>query len=30
MNKSITIEDLAEMINEGFKTTATKDDVVVV
>jgi tetrahydromethanopterin S-methyltransferase subunit G len=26
MNKSITIEDLARMINEGFKTTATKED----
>jgi hypothetical protein len=25
--KKITIETLAEMINEGFKTTATKDDV---
>jgi tetrahydromethanopterin S-methyltransferase subunit G len=27
MNKSITIEDLARMINEGFKTTATKEDI---
>ena len=27
-NKNITtIEDLARMINEGFKTTATKEDV---
>jgi hypothetical protein len=25
--KKITIETLAEMINEGFKTTATKEDV---
>jgi hypothetical protein len=25
--KKMTIETLAEMINEGFKTTATKDDV---
>jgi hypothetical protein len=25
--KKITIETLAEMINEGFKTTATKDDI---
>jgi hypothetical protein len=25
--KKITIETLAKMINEGFKTTATKDDV---
>ena len=24
--KNITIDDLARMINEGFKTTATKDD----
>ena len=24
--KKMTIETLAEMINEGFKTTATKDD----
>jgi cell division protein FtsB len=27
MNKSITIEDLARMINQGFKTTATKADI---
>jgi tetrahydromethanopterin S-methyltransferase subunit G len=27
MHKSITIEDLARMINEGFKTTATKEDI---
>jgi tetrahydromethanopterin S-methyltransferase subunit G len=27
MNKSITIEDLARMINQGFKTTATKEDI---
>jgi tetrahydromethanopterin S-methyltransferase subunit G len=27
MNKSITIDDLAKMINEGFKTTATKEDI---
>jgi hypothetical protein len=27
MHKSITIEDLARMINEGFKTTATKNDI---
>ena len=27
-NKNITtIEDLAHMINEGFKTTATKEDI---
>ena len=26
-DKTTTIEDLARMINEGFKTTATKDDV---
>lgn len=25
--KKLTIETLAEMINEGFKTTATKEDV---
>jgi hypothetical protein len=25
--KRMTIETLAEMINEGFKTTATKEDV---
>ena len=25
--KTITIEGLARMINEGFKTTATKEDV---
>jgi hypothetical protein len=25
--KKITIETLAEMINEGFKTTATKDNI---
>jgi len=25
--KKITIEDLAQMINEGFSTTATKDDI---
>jgi len=25
--KNMTIETLAEMINEGFKTTATKEDV---
>jgi len=25
--KKMTIETLAEMINEGFKTTATKEDV---
>jgi hypothetical protein len=25
--KKMTIETLAEMINEGFKTTATKDDI---
>jgi hypothetical protein len=24
---TITIEDLARMINEGFKTTATKEDI---
>jgi hypothetical protein len=27
MNKNITISQLAEMINEGFKTMATKEDV---
>jgi tetrahydromethanopterin S-methyltransferase subunit G len=27
MNKSITIADLARMINDGFKTTATKEDI---
>ena len=28
MNKeNITIEQLAEMIHEGFKTTATKEDI---
>jgi hypothetical protein len=28
MDKNITtIEDLASMINEGFKTTATKEDI---
>jgi tetrahydromethanopterin S-methyltransferase subunit G len=27
MHKSITIDDLAKMINEGFKTTATKEDI---
>jgi hypothetical protein len=26
-NTTTTIDDLAKMINEGFKTTATKDDV---
>jgi len=26
-DKTTTIDDLAKMINEGFKTTATKDDV---
>jgi hypothetical protein len=26
-DKTTTLEDLARMINEGFKTTATKDDV---
>jgi hypothetical protein len=26
-DKTTTIEDLARMINEGFKTTATKEDV---
>jgi hypothetical protein len=25
--KNMTIEDLARMINEGFKTTATKEDI---
>jgi tetrahydromethanopterin S-methyltransferase subunit G len=25
--KNMTIETLAEMINEGFKTTATKEDI---
>jgi hypothetical protein len=25
--KTMTIETLAEMINEGFKTTATKEDI---
>jgi hypothetical protein len=25
--KKMTIETLAEMINEGFKTTATKEDI---
>ena len=25
--KTITIEDLARMINEGFKTTASKEDI---
>jgi hypothetical protein len=25
--KKMTIEDLARMINEGFKTTATKEDI---
>ena len=25
--KKITIDDLARMINEGFKTTATKEDI---
>jgi ubiquinone biosynthesis protein UbiJ len=28
--KNMTIETLAEMINEGFKTTATKEDIRVV
>jgi hypothetical protein len=27
MDNPTTIDDLARMINEGFKTTATKDDV---
>jgi len=27
MDTPTTIDDLARMINEGFKTTATKDDV---
>ena len=27
VQKKITIETLAEMINEGFKTTATKEDI---
>jgi hypothetical protein len=27
MERHTTIEDLARMINEGFKTTATKQDV---
>jgi hypothetical protein len=27
-DKTTTIDDLALMINEGFKTTATKEDVV--
>jgi hypothetical protein len=27
MEHHTTIEDLAHMINEGFKTTATKEDV---
>jgi hypothetical protein len=26
-DKTITIEDLARMINEGFKSTATKEDI---
>jgi 3-dehydroquinate dehydratase len=26
-DKTTTIEDLARMINEGFKTTATKEDI---
>jgi len=26
-DKTITIDDLAKMINEGFKTTATKEDI---
>jgi hypothetical protein len=25
--KNMTIETLAQMINEGFKTTATKEDI---
>jgi hypothetical protein len=25
--KNTTIDDLARMINEGFKTTATKEDI---
>jgi hypothetical protein len=29
MEHYTTIEDLARMINEGFKTTATKEDVAV-
>ena len=28
MEHHITIEDLARMINEGFKTTASKEDIV--
>jgi len=27
MEHHTTIEDLAQMINEGFKTTATKEDI---
>jgi hypothetical protein len=27
MDKPTTIEDLARMINEGFKATATKEDI---
>jgi cell division septum initiation protein DivIVA len=27
MDMPTTIDDLARMINEGFKTTATKDDI---
>ena len=27
MDKPTTIEDLTRMINEGFKTTATKEDI---
>jgi hypothetical protein len=27
MSKNIIIEQLAEMIHEGFKTTATKEDI---
>ena len=27
MNKTTTIDDLARMINEGFKTTATKEGI---
>ena len=30
MDTPTTIEDLARMINEGFKTTATKEDIRVV
>jgi hypothetical protein len=26
-DKTTTIDDLARMINEGFKTTATKEDI---